>query len=75
RFFKALTRDLLQDQSGQRPDARVTPGVRDINEFRSRREHARVQRVRIEPAEPEPQQPDSGGSKPASTPPSDAGAE
>lgn len=57
RFFKALSRDLMQDQLGQRPGSRVTNGVHDINEFRSRREHARVQRVRIEPAEPDEQKP------------------
>lgn len=62
RFFKALTRDLMQDQLGQRSGSDVTSGVRDINEFRSRREHARVQRVRIEPVEPEEQTP----GKPAS---------
>lgn len=75
RFFKALTRDLLQDQSGPRPSTRVTPGVRDINEFRSRREQTRVQRVRIEPAEPEAPQTDAGATQPAGTPPSDMDAD
>ena len=55
RFFRALTRDLMQDQFGQRPGSRISTGVRDINEFRSRREQARVQRVRIEPVEPDEQ--------------------
>ncbi|HLJ80175.1 MAG TPA: hypothetical protein VKT52_01735, partial [Ktedonobacterales bacterium] len=78
RFFKALTRDLMQDQSGQRSGSRVTSGVRDINEFRSRREHARIQRVRIEPAEPEEQKADSAPGETHTTEPHtppDAGVE
>lgn len=78
RFFKALTRDLMQDQSGQRSGSRIHSGVRDINEFRSRREHARIQRVRIEPAEPEEQKPDGASGENSATEshtPPDAGVE
>lgn len=75
RFFKALTRDLMQDQSSQHFGSRDISGVRDINEFRSRREHARVQRVRIEPAEPEEARRDGEPGTTGTATPPDSGAE
>jgi hypothetical protein len=63
RFLKALSRDLGLDTPGRptRPRITETGGVHDITEFRARREHFKIQEIRIVQDEPEPPAPHQTG--------------